>query len=46
MAADSCGVMGMLRGLSAGVHVSWSAVFRPGCTILVVLPEAAARAGL
>ena len=33
MAADSCGVMGMLRGLSAGVHVSWSAVFRPGCTM-------------
>ena len=31
MAADSCGVMGMLLGLSAGVHASWSAVFGPGC---------------
>ena len=31
MAADSCGVMGKLWGLSAGVHASWSAVFGPGC---------------
>ena len=30
MAADSWGVMGMLWGLSAGVHASWSAVFGPG----------------
>jgi hypothetical protein len=49
MAADSCGVMGMLWGLSAGVHVSWSAVFGPGTTIVVrpvVRPAAAARAAL
>ena len=33
MAADSCGVMGMLWGLSVGVHVSWSAEFGPGTTM-------------
>ena len=45
MAADSCGVMGMLWGLSVGVHVSWSADFGPGTTP-VVRPAAAARAVL